>query len=210
MKKWNDNLITALKKQPILIQKLIRHQQLLFFLQIGCLFILLIMNPQAGYSQENKQQHKIVFEGYILSQDSLPVENAFLINYRTAKIITTNADGYFKTSLLSGDSLMVNHLNLTPTVLHVDSTNARGNKFYIATHTYEIGPVHSSERTMQQKYATENLTKIKNQAKKPTLREIKSQTGNDNSYDDANSNPGIHILSVPLTKLKITKKKHQP
>jgi len=45
---------------------------------------------------QNPSDSVIVFSGYILSEDSVPMENAYLINYRDTKIVMTDSTGYFK------------------------------------------------------------------------------------------------------------------
>jgi len=64
--------------------------KILFIIQL--LFLSCIV-----YAQQPQKGKNILFQGYIFSDDSIPIENAFIINYRTSKIITTNESGYFKT-----------------------------------------------------------------------------------------------------------------
>ena len=50
------------------------------------------------------------FTGRIIDPDSLPVENAYLVNYRNAKAYATNSDGMFNIPVISGDSLKLIHV----------------------------------------------------------------------------------------------------
>lgn len=50
------------------------------------------------------------FTGRIIGPDSLPVENAYLVNYRNAKAYATNSDGTFNIPVMTGDSLKFFHV----------------------------------------------------------------------------------------------------
>lgn len=83
----------------------------------------------------------ISFSGYIFSEDSIPVEGAYIINYRTQTIVSTNDKGYFKTWLEKGDSLMINHISYGQRVVHANDLAAYKNKFYLSFEAYSISPV---------------------------------------------------------------------
>ncbi len=86
----------------------------------------------------NAQDSSKVFEGYILEEDSFPVENAYVINYRDQKIVATDSTGYFKTDFEDGDSLMINHISLSPTVIHANSQKASENLYIIDYKMYTL------------------------------------------------------------------------
>ncbi|MGD9931444.1 MAG: hypothetical protein AB7U05_15585 [Mangrovibacterium sp.] len=81
--------------------------------------IVILLLALGSRAQENKSG-TIVFEGFLLTEDSIPLENALLINYRTYKMIKTNQLGYFKTSLSEGDSLIINHVSMLPQIVQAN------------------------------------------------------------------------------------------
>ncbi|MGV8134339.1 MAG: hypothetical protein AB2L20_03920 [Mangrovibacterium sp.] len=48
-------------------------------------WIILIASAVAA---QDKSDSTFIFSGYIFSEDSVPIENAYLINYRNTKIVT--------------------------------------------------------------------------------------------------------------------------
>lgn len=91
------------------------------------------------FSQNNTIiNHTIIFEGYLFSEDSIPMENAHIINYRTAGIVVSSKTGYFRFEVEEGDSLMINHISLTPTVIHANDNYKEENNYYIPYKLYTI------------------------------------------------------------------------
>ncbi len=114
----------------------------------------------------------ILFQGYILAEDSLPVENAYLINYRNLKINATDSTGYFSTFLQEGDSLMINHLSLKPKVIHANKNKATDNKIYIPIRMHMIKLVSVNELRFQRemKYAQNNINNLYKELERRGLR----------------------------------------
>jgi len=114
----------------------------------------------------------ILFQGYILAEDSLPVENAYLINYRNLKINATDSTGHFSTFLQEGDSLMINHLSLQPKVIHVNKNKATDNKIYIPVRMHMINLVSVNELRFQRemKYAQNNINNLYRELERRGLR----------------------------------------
>ncbi len=122
---------------------------------------------------QNQQGNIIVFKGYVFSEDSLPVENAYLINYRTLKIIITDSTGYFNTYLQEGDSLMINHISLVPKVIHANKNRADENKIYIPFRIRMINLVSVNEvrYKMEMKYAEKNINRLYKELEELGLRD---------------------------------------
>ncbi len=99
-------------------------------------FLLCIINT-IGVDLVAQDSDKL-FEGYVYFEDSIPVENAYIINYRNQKIVTTDSLGYFKTSYIEGDSLMINHISLSPRVVYSNLNSARENTYYIDYKIYTL------------------------------------------------------------------------
>jgi hypothetical protein len=83
----------------------------------------------------------IFFSGYVFDQDSLPVEGAILINFRTLKADITNKDGFFKTFLGEADSLLINHISYDRKIIKANNLSSSANKFYLIFSTNEIKTV---------------------------------------------------------------------
>jgi len=171
--------------------------KILFIIQL--LFLSCIV-----YAQQPQKGKNILFQGYIFSDDSIPIENAFIINYRTSKIITTNESGYFKTLLHKGDSLMINHVSLAPKVLYFNSDVSETIRVYVPYRTYLLKVINKGEYEKQKKNIDKN-TKI---VKKDILNQIYikniHRSGNVNPYNDDDNNPGIIVPILQLNKVKKT------
>ncbi|HKJ41257.1 MAG TPA: hypothetical protein VKA27_04145 [Sunxiuqinia sp.] len=134
------------------------------------------------------------FHGYILTEDSVPVENAYLINYRTTKIITTDSTGYFNTYLHPGDSLMINHLTLKPKVIHANADKVSSNRFYVAYRRYQIPTVATKTFNRDEYYCQKNIRKIYADLERLGVRHVRPlRIGNGNIYDPDRVSPGVGI-----------------
>jgi hypothetical protein len=91
----------------------------------------------------------IIFSGYVLDEDSLPVENALLVNFRTVRSCATNAKGFFKIWLLKGDSLMINHISYEHKIVKANNKPPQLNRFIIKFSPYEINSVDVDNRDIE-------------------------------------------------------------
>jgi len=170
------------------------------------LFILqLIFLSCIVYAQQPQKGKNILYQGYIFSDDSIPVENAFIINYRTSKIITTNESGYFKTLLHKGDSLMINHVSLAPRVLYFNSNVSETVKVYVPYRTYLLKVINKGEYEKQKKNVDKNTKTVKKDIKKQIYIKNIHRSGNVNPYNNNVNNPGIIVPILQLDKVKKNK-----
>ncbi len=134
-------------------------------------FLLYLSIPLSLLAQSSKERI-IAFKGYVLSEDSVPVGDVHLINYRTLKIIITDSTGYFKTYLHEGDSLMINHLSLAPKVIHANANPAEENKIYVPlrTHMIDLVFVNEIKYKMEMKHAEKNITLLYDELERKGLR----------------------------------------
>lgn len=134
-------------------------------------FIVLILCLISSTNSKAQDSTKI-FEGYIYAEDSLPVENAYVINYRTQKIVMTDENGYFHTPMQVGDSLMINHVSLSPTVIHANTGPAFLNVFVVDFKMYTLKTcvLRSQEKTRDMKNFETNIAKIYDSLKKEGFR----------------------------------------
>jgi hypothetical protein len=73
-----------------------------FFAFLVCIFSIL-----NGYSQTSV---RVLISGYVISDDSLPVQGAAIINSQTGKSIHTDKNGYFESEFAVKDSLLIYHI----------------------------------------------------------------------------------------------------
>jgi len=71
----------------------------------------------SGFSQENE----FLLKAKIIGQDSIPVENTYVINYRTQNAYLTRENGQFNIWVRQGDSLMISHISFFRKKVCVDS-----------------------------------------------------------------------------------------
>ena len=118
-----------------------------------------------------------------------------------------NKDGYFKINVQEGDSLMINHVSLYPTVVHADSIFAGHNKLYIPYRTYILKAVLSRnyEKEMENmEKSTKQMKKEVNNVKVENPRHFESDG---NPYNPDKTNPG---LTIPLFQIGKKNKKKPP
>jgi hypothetical protein len=123
------------------------------------IFLFYLSLPLSLFGQ-NPKEHIIFFRGYVFYEDSVPVRDVHLINYRTLKIIITDSTGYFATYLYEGDSLMINHLSLAPKVVHANAKPAAENKIYMPLRIHMLNMISMNEirYKMEMKYAEKNIS----------------------------------------------------
>jgi len=169
--------------------------KILFILQL--LFLSCLV-----YAQQTIKEKNILYQGYIYTEDSIPVENAFIINYRTSKIITTNSSGYFKTLLYKGDSLMINHVSLAPRIIYFNSDVSQTVKVYIPYRTYLLKVINKGEYEKQKNNVEKNTETVKKDIQKQIYIKNIHHSGNINPYNNDINNPGIIVPILQLDKLK--------
>jgi len=169
--------------------------KILFILQL--LFISCIV-----YAQQPLKEKNILYQGYIFTDDSIPVEDAFIINYRTSKIITTDKSGYFKTLLHKGDSLMINHVSLAPKIIYFNSDVSETVKIYTTYRTYLLKVINKGEYEKQKKNVEKNTKIVKKEIQNQIYIKNTHRTGNVNPYNNDVNNPGIIVPILQIDKVK--------
>jgi len=145
------------------------------------------------FAQKENKPNLVEFEGYLLIEDSIPVENAFLINYRTMKIVATDSTGYFKTYAAAGDSLMINHLSLDPKVIHVPAIPPQKQKIRVEYRTYMIQPVVSNFYRYQMNNFEKNMKKMYAELSALGYHPNRSKSVRLNPYNPDETDPGLTI-----------------
>lgn len=65
-----------------------------------------------------QEDSSFVFHGQLLDENSAPVKDVYLINYRTLKYDRTNVDGRFDIDVLPSDSLKIYHVSYESLIIH--------------------------------------------------------------------------------------------
>lgn len=74
-------------------------------------------------SFEEESDSIVCIYGTIQSPDSIPVENAYLISYKTMRAYATDKNGTFGILLNADDSLKINHISFEPIVIKPSTQN---------------------------------------------------------------------------------------
>lgn len=169
--------------------------------------LLLIILISAGLQAQETGNKGFILEGYLFSEDSVPAENAHLINYRTSRIVTTNSKGFFRLNVRQGDSLMVNHVSLMPKVIHTDHLNAnQGVRIYVPYRTYVLKAIRSGNYEKEKENLDESMKQVKKDIDKQIIVKPYLRT-TENPYDNDEQNPGI---TIPLLQIGSKEKKKLP
>ncbi len=169
------------------------------------LSLLLLSGSLTLAAQDPTKQ--IAFEGYLFGADSIPAIDAHLISYQTMKIVTTDENGRFVIYAEPGDSLMINHINLQPTVIHV-SSNRETNHYFIPYRRNMIGTVFTNpEEDLRMKYFEDNKKAIGFSIQELDLTPNMSETLRMSPYNPDEANPGLNIPLFYYLRKLLRKKK---
>jgi hypothetical protein len=161
-------------------------------------FLLVCMLIVAG----QEVPETIVFTGYIFTEDSVPAENAHLINYRDTKIVATDSTGRFTIFVQEGDSLMINHISLQARVIHANKLKPGANKIYVGYRTYQLDAV--ATRGFERDYHNfeQNMKKLNRELQNLGYGKAQTARGNyDNPYNPQKTNPGLTTTVGELIRL---------
>jgi hypothetical protein len=110
----------------------------------------------------------ILFSGYVLDEDSIPIVNAYLISYRTMKSYTTDEKGFFKIKLLLGDSLLINHISYERKIVKANNKPPQSNSFNLKFSPYEMNSISVSNRDIELENLQQNMKSTTKQMQENT------------------------------------------
>jgi hypothetical protein len=110
----------------------------------------------------------IIFSGYILDEDSLPIENAHLISFRTMKSYSTDQKGFFRIRLSIGDSLLINHISYDRKIVKANNKPPKLNSFYLKFSPYEMNSISINSRDIEMNNLEQNMKSISIQMEEKT------------------------------------------
>jgi hypothetical protein len=131
-------------------------------------FVLTIFTLMTLIAKAQPSDSLIIFSGYILDTDSLPIENALLVNYRTIHGNTTNEKGFFKICLQKGDSLMINHLSYERRIIKANDKPSMSNCYFLKFSPYEMKTIEVSYRNIEMENFRRNMKLINYQMRMNT------------------------------------------
>lgn len=133
-----------------------------FFLVAAILFV------NTGLFAQDMPDSSFRFSGFIFDEDSIPVEGAYVINYRTMLGMATNRDGHFSLTCQPGDSLMVSHISYERKIIKIKSYNpiASPPVYYVRFAAHELSPLIIQQNPNNMKYFAKNIDLMNKQIKK--------------------------------------------
>lgn len=171
------------------------------------LLALLFSIPRILAAQTDKDS-LIIFSGYIFDMDSIPVENAYLINYRTLRITATDSTGYFCTVLNRGDSLMISHISLERKMVFANDLPGVKNKYYLEMNCHQISAISVNDFAIELARFEKNMKVIyaQMQAQGIPIGLKKDSNAPANAYAPGAQNIGFGLNLFDLIRLLRKKK----
>ncbi len=169
------------------------------------LSVFLLFFPVIDTISQEISDSTFVFSGYIFDSDSIPVEGAYLLNCRTLMAVSSNNEGYFRTLVQAGDSLVINHISYKRMFVHANQTEAAGNTFYLDIRPYELSPVLVKDYTYDLANFRKNMDFIYKQLgleKKPVDYKTGSYPLTANPYAPGAKAPGFGFNLLDLFSQK--------
>jgi len=164
---------------------------------VGFILVLLFLSA-ASFGQISSEK-TFVFDGYVMTPDSMPLDGAYIINYRNSKIVATDHSGYFKMVVEKGDSVMINHLSMAPKVVKVRQTYIDKVRIIVDFRTYMVNPITTYDEEKKRSNLEKNMQQLNQDMKEQIIVDPTKRTGNDNTYNEATYNPGATIMRVAPT-----------
>lgn len=138
------------------------------------LIIVLFLAFDAAFAQ--KLDSSFVFTGYVFDEDSIAVENAYLINYRSLRAFAVDEHGRFYVKAQVGDSIKINHISFKQKVIYANLMPDSCNVFHLEFEPYVVADVSVKNRDIALENFNRNMALIFDQMK--LNPPIKYQRGN--------------------------------
>jgi hypothetical protein len=126
--------------------------------------VILTLLPTFIWAQQSDSIFQ--FSGYVFDNDSLPVENAYLINYRDFRAFSTDENGRFNFKVHKGDSLKILHISFDPVVVKPQTNYTNDTSFFLSYELNIIETVQIKNRNIEMEYFYKNMDNIRKQLAK--------------------------------------------
>ncbi|MDA3928396.1 MAG: hypothetical protein PF541_05515 [Prolixibacteraceae bacterium] len=133
-------------------------------------FILLIV---ANNLFAEEKDSIIIFSGFVFDSDSIPVENAYLISYKTLRAFATDEKGHFDITVDLDDSLKVHHVAYQAQVIKPTEFNPNGT-IYLEFEFNEIGGIDVSDYKIHEENFRTNINQMQKQVLQLTKQNYKN------------------------------------
>lgn len=157
-----------------------------FFKSITIIIYLFIVCSIAVFGQISDSL--ILFSGQILSPDSIPIENVYLISYTTLRAFATDKNGEFVISTSSSDSLKVHHVSFESIILKPKTSKQLIYLTYRENTLDEVVIRHNDRNLV---YMNQNMEMLKFQLSKEYYYYTKPPGNVVNTYAPTKSPSGI-------------------
>lgn len=132
------------------------------------LLVAILLITSTELIAQNRPDSTFQFSGFIFDKDSIPVEGAYVINYRTMMGMVTNQDGHFSLTCQPGDSLMISHISYERKIIKIKKYDliASPKVYYMHFAAHEMSPLIIQQNPNNMKYFAKNIDQMNKQIKK--------------------------------------------
>jgi len=129
-------------------------------------FIVAILLIDTGLFAQDVPDSTFRFSGVVLDEDSIPVEGAYVINYRTMLGIPTNRDGHFSITCMPGDSLMISHISYERRIIKPEQGSASIPMYMLQFEPHMMSPLIIQQNPHNMEYFAKNIEQLNKDIKK--------------------------------------------
>lgn len=149
---------------------------------------MLMLGTHTWYSacgfQENEPYQ---LKGQIMASDSVPLENAYLINYRTYNIYASNQKGSFSIPVQPGDSLVISYISYMRKIIYADSVK-NNPVIFLEIDTFFLGEISVFENKVDEIENMKKNMKSVNYSQLPMPGESYTESERMTEFITANNN----------------------
>jgi hypothetical protein len=124
-------------------------------------FLLLFLAYILSLKSQPINNERFLFKGFLVSEDSLPVSGAYLVNYRNIKAYHATENGFFSIPAQPGDSFAVAHISFDKMVIIANPLPPDSNKYTLYYSFNQIGIVDIKFRDLEIEHMNKNMTQIR-------------------------------------------------
>ncbi len=172
-------------------------------------FLIAFALPFCSFAQESKDSTVTLLSGIVLDEDSLPVENAYLIRFSTTSYVTTDNMGEFNINLQRDDSIMVYHVSYKRLILKKEDFSSGKDTIILEKETHMIPEITINDHKRDLINLQKNMEGIRTTIKQPYNPQQLKREGSvsvQNPYSPQGNDIDFAINLIEIMK-KLKKKK---